>query len=170
MRKYGSGPARAQPIGLGHASIRLPERILENVGDDNRLSAVDGRAACSRLRSDAKAVDGLGVGLGKAGGGAVPHALPVLVEEQDRAKQAGKLVFQNANQALQYFLQRSIARYHLQDTTLSVTQLLVPLAFGLVPHDTHNFDGGAGRVENRMAYSMHSSPRALWKQESEMLL
>src|SRR5258708_18705675 len=87
MRKYGSGPARAQPIGLGHASIRLPERILENVGDDNRLSAVDGRAARSRLRSDAKAVDGLGVGLGKTGCGAVPHMLPVLVKEQYRAKQ-----------------------------------------------------------------------------------
>ena len=28
MRKYGSGPAGAEPIGLGHASVRLPERIL----------------------------------------------------------------------------------------------------------------------------------------------
>src|SRR5258708_8588278 len=138
MRKYGSGLARAQHIGLGEASIRLPERILENVGDDNRLSAVDGRAARSRLRSDAKAVDGLGVGLGKAGGGAVPYMLPVLVKEQDRAKQASKLGFHNAHQVLQYFFQRSIARYHLQDTTLSVTQRLCPPALGDVQHRTNN--------------------------------
>ncbi len=45
MHKYGSGPAGAEPIELGHASVRLPERILENVGDDNRLSAVHGGAA-----------------------------------------------------------------------------------------------------------------------------
>src|SRR5260370_38465185 len=130
MRKYGSGPARAQPIGLGHASIRLPERILENVGDDNRLSAVDGRAARSRLRSDAKAVDGLGVGLGKAGGGAVPHMLPVLVEEQDRTEQAGKLGFHNPYQLLQNFLQQSITGYHFQNTALSVTHRLSPLSSG----------------------------------------
>src|SRR5260370_31530026 len=137
MRKYGSGPASAEPIRLGHASIRLPERILENVGDDNRLSAVDGRAARSRLRSDAKAVDGLGVGLGKTGCGAVPHMLPVLVKEQDRAKQPGKLGFHNPHQVLQYLLQRSIAGYHLQDTALSVTQSLCPLAFGDIRHRPH---------------------------------
>src|SRR5712671_5360195 len=95
MRQYGSGPAGAESIGLGHASVRLPERILENVGDNDRFSAVHGGATRSRLRSDAKAVDGLGVGLGKAGGGAVPHVLPVLVEEQDRTEQAGKLGFHN---------------------------------------------------------------------------
>src|SRR5260370_39703650 len=128
MRKDGSGPGSAQPIGLGHASIRLPERILENVGDDNRLSAVDGRAARSRLRSDAKAVDGLGVGLGKTGGGAVPHMLPVLVKEQDRAKQPGKLGFHNPHQVLQYLLQRSISRHPPQDTAPSVTPRRSPLS------------------------------------------
>src|SRR5260370_14100690 len=92
-----------------------------------RYMAVPAR---SRLRSDAKAVDGLDVGLGKAGCGAVPHVLPVLVEEQDRAKQAGKLGFHNEHQVLQYSLQRSIAADHLQDTTLSVTQRLSPLALG----------------------------------------
>src|SRR5438132_12856264 len=96
MRNYGSGPAGSQSIGFGYASIRLPERILENVADDNRLSAVHGGAARSRLRSDAKAVDGLGVGLGKAGGSAVPHMLPVLIEQQNRAEHARELCFDNA--------------------------------------------------------------------------
>src|SRR5436853_5964962 len=96
MRKYGSGPAGAEAIGLGHASIRLPERILENVADDNRFSAVHGGAARSRLRSDAKAVDSIGVGLGKAGSSAVPHMLPVLIEQQNRAEHARKLRFDNA--------------------------------------------------------------------------
>src|ERR1700732_2704638 len=100
MRKYGGGPAGAQSIGLGYAPIRLPERILENIGDDNRLSAVHGRAARSCLRSDAKAVDGLGVELGKAGGGAVPRVLSVLIEKQDRAKQAGKLPFHHPHKVL----------------------------------------------------------------------
>src|SRR5208282_4937629 len=45
MRQDGSGPAGAKPVRLGRASIQLPERILENVGDDNRLSAVHGGAA-----------------------------------------------------------------------------------------------------------------------------
>src|SRR5258707_5493357 len=140
MRKYGSGPASAEPIRLSHASVRLPERMLENVGDHNRLSAVHGRAARSRLRSDAKAVDGLGVGLGKTGCGAVPHVLPVLVKEQDRAKQPGKLGFHNAHQVLQYLLQRSISRYPLQDTALSVTQRLCPLALGGVHHCANELD------------------------------
>src|SRR5258708_34248078 len=100
MRKYGSGPASAEPIRLSHASVRLPERILENVGDHNRLSAVHGRAARSRLRSDAKAVDGLGGGRGRTGCGAVPPVLPVLVTQQDRAKQPGNVDFAHARQVL----------------------------------------------------------------------
>src|ERR1700682_4704643 len=152
MRKEWSGPAGAEPIGLGHFPVRFPEWILENVGHDNRFSTVHGGAAGSRLRSDAKAVDGLGVGLGKAGGGAVPHVLPVLIKEQDRAKQVDKLGFDNAHQLLQYFLQRSIVRYHLQNAALSVTQRLRPLAFGDVNHGTHVFNEIAGRTENGMAY------------------
>src|ERR1700694_743470 len=113
---------------------------------------VYGRSSVSRLRSDAKAVDGLGVGLGKAGGGAMPRVLPVLVEEQDRAKQAGKLGFYNAHQLLQYFLQRSIAGYHLQDTALSVTQRLRPLVLGDVDYGTDEFNEIAGWTENGMAY------------------
>src|ERR1700681_4623847 len=140
MREYRSGPAGAQSIGLGHVSVRLPERILENVGDDNRFSAVHGGAARSRFRSDAKAVDGFAVGLGKAGGGAMPHMLSVLVEEQYRAKQAGKFGFHNPYQVLQCFLQRSIAGYHLQNTALSVTQRLCPLALGGVHHGANELD------------------------------
>src|SRR5580704_11619948 len=45
MRKYGSGPAGAEPIGRGHASVLLPERIQENVSDDNGFSPVHGGAA-----------------------------------------------------------------------------------------------------------------------------
>jgi hypothetical protein len=89
--------------------------------------------------SDAKAVDGLGVGLGKAGSSAVPRVLTVLIEEQDRAKQAGKLGFHNAHQVVQYFLKRSIARYHLQNAALSVTQSLRSLALGNICHCPHEF-------------------------------
>src|SRR6202165_707261 len=113
---------------------------------------VYGRSSVSRLRSDAKAVDGLGVGLGKAGGGAMPRVLPVLVEEQDRAKQAGKCAFHNTHQLLQYFLQRSIAGYHLQNTALSITQRLCPLVLGDVDHGTDEFNEIAGWTENGMAY------------------
>ena len=69
----------------------------------------------------------------------MPHVLPVLVEQQDRAKQAGKLRLHDAHQVLQYFLQRSIARDHLQNTALSVTQRLCPLAFGDVNQAAHEF-------------------------------
>ena len=82
----------------------------------------------------------------------MPHVLPVLIKEQDRAKQAGKLGFDNAHQLLQYFLQRSIVRYHLQNAALSVTQRLRPLAFGNVNHGTHVFNEIAGRTENGMAH------------------
>jgi hypothetical protein len=82
----------------------------------------------------------------------VPHVLRVLIEEQDGAKQAGKLGFDNAHQLLQYFLQRSIARYHFQDTALSITQGLRPLTLGDVDHCTHESNQITGRVENGMAY------------------
>src|SRR5580704_8480761 len=45
MRKYGSGPTSAEPIRLSHFSVRLPERVLENVGDDHRFSAEHGGTA-----------------------------------------------------------------------------------------------------------------------------
>lgn len=105
---------------------------MENIGDDNRFSAIHGGAARARLRSDRKAVDGRGVRLGKTRSGAVPHMLPVLIEEQDRTKQAVKSAFHNSNQLLQYFFQRGVAGYHLQDTDLSVTQRLRLLALGYV--------------------------------------
>src|SRR6202046_3649593 len=160
MRKYGSGPAGAQPIGLGHASVRLPERILENVGDDNRFSAVHCGTARSRLRSDGEAVDGIGVALRKAGSSTVPHVLAVLIEEQDRAKQAGKLGFHDPHQLLQYFLQPSVAGYHLQNTALSVTQRLGLLALGNVHHGAHELLHIPGCVQNRMAngVSVFDSP------------
>src|SRR6266851_1973458 len=79
MSQYRGGPAGTQPIPLRHGSILLPERIQQNVGHDNRLSAVHGRAARSGLRANEKAVDGLGVSLGKAGGSTVSHMLAVLI-------------------------------------------------------------------------------------------
>src|SRR6267154_5402082 len=139
-------------MSLRQVSKRLPERILENVGDDNRFSAVHGRAAGSRLRSDRKSVDGLAVGLGEVGRGSMPHMLPVLVAEQDRAPQAGKLRFDNPYQLLEYFFKRSIARYHLQNTTLSITQRLCSLAFRDVYHGTDELNKIAGWTENGMAY------------------
>jgi hypothetical protein len=65
---------------------------------------------------------------------------PLLVEKQNRAKQAGKLGFHNPHQLLQYFLQRSIAPNHLQNTALSVTQRLCPLALGGVHHCANELD------------------------------
>src|ERR1700731_3349114 len=94
--------------------------------------------------------------------------LPVLVEEQDRAKQAGKLGFHNTHQALQYFLQRRITRYHLQDTALCITQCLCTPAFGHVNHDTHEFGDIAGRVEDRMTCSVHIFRRTVWKNDPEI--
>src|SRR3984957_1807306 len=154
MRKYGSGPAGAQSVDIAYLSIRLPERIVENISNDNRLSAVHGGPTRSRLRSDGKAVDGLGVGLGKAWGGAVPHVLPVLMEEQDGAKQAGKLRFHNPHQLLQYFLHRGITRDHLQNTALSFTQRLCPLALGDIDHRTNKFNEISGRTEDWVAYRL----------------
>src|SRR5205807_409936 len=119
---------------------------------------------------DAKTVDGLAVGLRKAGGGAMPRVLSVLVEEQDRAKQAGKLDFHNLYQLLQYLLQRSIARDHLQNAVLSVPQRLRPLALGDVDHGTHVFNEIAGWTENGMAYHVNVSDLAVRMNDSVILL
>src|SRR4029077_406380 len=94
----------------------------------------------------------------------------VLIEEQDRAKQAGKLGFHNAHEVIQYRLQASIARYHLQDMTLSVTQRLCQPAFGHVHQDSGVFDEVAGRIENRMPYTVHVFRRTIWKNDSKMRL
>src|ERR1700693_1824441 len=104
MRKYRSGPAGAEPVRLGHAAVQVPEWILENIGNDNKFFTVHGRAARSRLRSNAKAVDSPDVGWGKARSGGMPHMLPVLVEAQDRTNYGGKLGFHHPYQLLQYFL------------------------------------------------------------------
>src|SRR5438445_5470244 len=167
MRKDGSGPAGAEPIGRGELSVRLPEGILENIRDDNSLSAVHGRAARSCLRSDAKSIDCLAVGLGKVRGCTVPRVLSIVVEEQDRAKQAGKLRLHDAHQVLQYFLQRSIARYHLQNVTLSVTQRLRTLAFGDVNRATHELHQIPGCAHNRMANGVDVSYGAGRKKDAE---
>ncbi len=105
---------------------------------------------------------------GKARGGTVPHVLPVLVKEQNRAKQASKLAFHNAHQVLQYSLEVRIARYHLQDMTLSVTQRLDTLVFTHVHQDTHEFASVAGRFQNRMTYPEHVSRRSIRKNDSKM--
>ena len=91
------------------------------------------------LGSDQKAVDGLGVGLRKTGSGAVPQVLPVLIKEQDRAKQPGKLRFHHQHQLRQCFLQRSIAGDHFQNAALSVAQRLCSLALGDVHHCSDEF-------------------------------
>src|SRR5580704_6879097 len=82
----------------------------------------------------------------------MPRVLPVLVEEQDRAKQPGKLGFHNPYQLHQCFLQWSSAGYHLQNAALSVTQGLCPLALGYVDYGADVFNEIAGRTENGMAY------------------
>src|ERR1700730_12483249 len=170
MREYGSGPAGAEPITPGHISVVLPEWILKNVGDHNRLSAVHGRAARPSLRSDAKTVDGLAVGLRKAGSSTVPHVFSILIEEQHRAKQAGKLRFHDAHQVFQRFLERCIASYHLQNAALSITQRLCPIALGNVHHGTHEFAGVAGRLDDRVTYPEHVSCRLFRNYYSEMRL
>ncbi len=76
--------------------------------------------------------------------------------------------FHNPYQLLQYFLQRSIAGYHLQDAAFSVTQRLCPVAFGYVHHDTHEFAGVAARFDNRVTYPVHVSRRPFRNYDSEM--
>src|SRR5579863_8434884 len=132
MRKNGSRPARAQSVRFSHVSILLPQRIVQNVGDDNRLFAVHSGAARSRLRSDTKPVDGSNVRFGQAWSGAVPHMLSVVVQEKNRTKHASELGFHNPHEASKDFLQRSVSGYHLQNTALSVPQGLRSLAVGYV--------------------------------------
>src|ERR1700751_6396684 len=98
MRKDGRRPARAQPVGLSHVSILLPEGILQNVGDDNRLFAVHSGAARSRAWPDGKSIDSINVGLGQARCGAMPHMLSVVVQGKNRTKHAGELALPNGPQ------------------------------------------------------------------------
>src|ERR1700730_15008381 len=113
MRKYRGRPTGSEPMGLGPASVRLPHRIPDNVGDNNRFSAVHGGPAGPGLRSDAKAGDGVGGRVGMAVGVPVLRVLSVRLEEKGRAKKVGKLAFPNSHQVLQYLFQTSLARYHL---------------------------------------------------------
>src|SRR3977135_3785501 len=98
----------------------------------------------------------------------MPRVLPVLVQQQDRAKQAGKLGFHNPYQFLQYFLQRSITGYHLQNTALSVTQRLCPLAVGHVYRCTDVFKEIAGYVANGVTCRANVLNRSAWKNDSEI--
>src|SRR5260370_9187572 len=52
----------------------------------------------------------------------------------------------------------------------SLAFLIRPPAFGHVHRDTHEFAHIAGRVENRMTYSVQVFRRTVWKNDSEMRL
>src|ERR1700747_1104828 len=106
MRKDGRRPARAQPVGLSHLSILLPEGILQNVGDYNRVSAVHSRAARSRVWPDGEPIDSINVGLGEAWSGAMPHMLSVVVQEKNRTEHASELGFNNPHEPSKDFLER----------------------------------------------------------------
>src|SRR5580692_6244062 len=96
--------------------------------------------------------------------------LSVLVQEQNRAKQPGKLGFHNPHQLLQYFLERCIAHDHLQDTTLSGTQPLCPLLFGHVHQRTHEFNHIAGCAEDWVTYCVDISDLAAGMNDSAVQL
>jgi hypothetical protein len=91
----------------------------------------------------------------------VPHVLPVLVEEQHRAKQISKLCFHNEHQLLQYFVKRGVAGNHLQNTALSVTQRLRPLALGNINSSTHDLKKIARWAEYRVPYCVDISDFAI---------
>jgi hypothetical protein len=52
----------------------------------------------------------------------------------------------------------------------SLALLIRSPAFRYVHQNTHEFAHIAGRVENRMSYSVHVFRRTVWKNDSEMCL
>ena len=70
----------------GQVPIILPQRIVRDVGHEDG-PALEGRgAAGADGGADRDPVDGLVVGVGQAGGGAVQQALSGVVEDEDRAE------------------------------------------------------------------------------------
>src|SRR5208337_4417253 len=67
----------------------FPERIFEDVCNDDTLFAVHGSAAGAGAGPDGEAVNGADVGFGEAGSGAVAEVPAVLIQKEEGTKETG---------------------------------------------------------------------------------
>ena len=99
----------------GKFAIIIPERIAPDIGDNDGLPPMGGRAAGAGLGADAHAVDSLYEGVREARRGAVPQLDPVILEQQDGAEYPRQLRLDEAHEMLEHLLQRCAHRDHLED-------------------------------------------------------
>ena len=77
LRRDRCGPTGAQRMGQSQVPIRRPQRVARDVLDNDRFAAVSGCPAGAGRWSNRRAVDRIGIGLGKARRGATPQAIAV---------------------------------------------------------------------------------------------
>ena len=92
-------------MGRHHFAVVLPQRIGHDIGDDDGLAAIDGGAAGTHLGTDADAVDGFCIGFRQARRCAMPEGLAILVKQQDGAKYAAQLGFNETHETVEHFAQ-----------------------------------------------------------------
>jgi hypothetical protein len=79
-RENGRRPAGSQPVWPGQLAIVRPQGVGLDVRHDHLFAAIGSRAAGARAGADARAVNGLGVGVRQARGRAVVQARALIVQ------------------------------------------------------------------------------------------
>src|SRR5208337_4881600 len=144
MRKNGRGPAGAKIMTFDQFAEVFPERIFEDVCNDDTLFAVHGSAAGAGAGPDGEAVNGADVGFGEAGSGAVAEVPAVLIQKEEGTKETGELQLDQAHESRESAVEGGTGGDHLEEPGLDGEQAFGAFAMGEVADDfggTHDVTG-----------------------------
>src|SRR5882672_2308296 len=99
--KYRRRSTRSKPVRYGQIAILGPQWILGDIGHKYRLFAVSGRSARSRDRTDSATVDRVDIALGKARGRAVPQAIAIRIQQQNRSQRTFRQLLDKSAQGIE---------------------------------------------------------------------
>src|SRR5208337_1171112 len=144
MRKNGRGPAGAKIMTFDQFAEVFPERIFEDVCNDDTLFAVHGSAAGAGAGPDGEAVNGADVGFGEAGSGAVAEVPAVLIQKEEGTKETGELQLDQAHESRESAVEGGTGGDHFEEPGLDGEQAFGAFAMGEVADDfggTHDVTG-----------------------------
>ena len=112
--KDGARPGRAESRSHGDVPEVRPARVRKYVDGKDRLAKERGGAARSGIGADGEAIRRLPVGRRQARGSSVTQVQTILFKQENRAKHALALGFDQQREAPQHFVQGCVEKNHLQ--------------------------------------------------------
>ena len=112
--RMGLDQAARNPAATAHVSEVRPARVRKYVDGKDRFAKERGGAARSGIGADGEAIRRLPVGRRQARGGSVTQVQTILFKQENRAKHAFALGFDQQREAPQHFVQGCVEKNHLQ--------------------------------------------------------